>query len=192
MRLIDADKLGFTDFEILLCNGDYKEGLKLLLKKIEDAETIEQPKESSDTTKTTASCDNPDKIESSIKPGDINNDLDLKIREAEDEAAVAELISKSNNSCLGQTDWKKKAREKRQLVRWLKELKYYKENDNDKDEFYEWVYRKDTDRLHCSYCGASSSYDSHGPIQTPYCCYCGKKMLRTWDYHDIRRVGING
>ena len=39
-RLIDADKLGFTDFEILMCNGDYKEALKMLLEKIDNAPTI--------------------------------------------------------------------------------------------------------------------------------------------------------
>lgn len=34
MRLIDADKIGLTDFEIVMCNGDYKEALKMLLDKI--------------------------------------------------------------------------------------------------------------------------------------------------------------
>ena len=41
MRLIDADKIGLTDFEIFMCNGDYKEALKMLLDKIEKAETVE-------------------------------------------------------------------------------------------------------------------------------------------------------
>lgn len=39
-RLIDADKLGLTDFEIVMCNGDYKEGLKMLCEKIKNAPTI--------------------------------------------------------------------------------------------------------------------------------------------------------
>lgn len=39
MRLIDADKLGLTDFEILMCNGDYKEALKILIDKIDNAST---------------------------------------------------------------------------------------------------------------------------------------------------------
>ena len=39
-RLIDADKLGLTDFEIVMCDGDYKEGLKMLCEKIENAPTI--------------------------------------------------------------------------------------------------------------------------------------------------------
>lgn len=32
---IERDKIGLTDFEINICNGDYKEGLKMLLYKIE-------------------------------------------------------------------------------------------------------------------------------------------------------------
>ena len=39
-RLVDADKLGLTDFEIVMCNRDYKEGLKMLCEKIENAPTI--------------------------------------------------------------------------------------------------------------------------------------------------------
>lgn len=39
MRLINADKLGLTDFEILMCNGDYKEALKMLIDKIDNAPT---------------------------------------------------------------------------------------------------------------------------------------------------------
>ena len=39
-RLVDADKLGLTDFEIIMCDGDYKEGLKMLCEKIENAPTI--------------------------------------------------------------------------------------------------------------------------------------------------------
>ena len=41
MRLIDADKLGLTDFEIFMCDGDYKEALKLLLSKIGNAPTVD-------------------------------------------------------------------------------------------------------------------------------------------------------
>ncbi len=32
---IERDKIGLTNFEILLCNGSYKEALVMLLKKIE-------------------------------------------------------------------------------------------------------------------------------------------------------------
>ena len=39
MRLIDADKIGLTDFEILMCNGDFKEALKMLLDKISNQPT---------------------------------------------------------------------------------------------------------------------------------------------------------
>lgn len=41
MRLIDADLLGLSDMEIIMCNGDYKEALKMLIDKIEHAPTIE-------------------------------------------------------------------------------------------------------------------------------------------------------
>lgn len=44
MRLIDADALGLTDMEIIMCNGDYKEALKMLLNKIEHTPTIEERK----------------------------------------------------------------------------------------------------------------------------------------------------
>lgn len=40
-RMIDADLLGLTDMEIIMCDGDYKEALKMLLDKIENAPTIE-------------------------------------------------------------------------------------------------------------------------------------------------------
>ena len=40
-RLIDADLLGLTNMEIFMCNGDYKEALKMLIDKIEHAPTIE-------------------------------------------------------------------------------------------------------------------------------------------------------
>lgn len=39
-RLIDADELGLTDFEIVMCDGNYKKGLEMLAKKIEDAPTV--------------------------------------------------------------------------------------------------------------------------------------------------------
>ena len=38
--LIDGSKIGLTDFEIVMCNGDYKEGLKLLVDKIDNAPII--------------------------------------------------------------------------------------------------------------------------------------------------------
>ena len=41
MRLIDANKLGLTDFEIVMCDGDYKEALKLVLSKIRNAPTVD-------------------------------------------------------------------------------------------------------------------------------------------------------
>lgn len=41
MRLIDADKIGLTDFEIIQCDGDYKRGLALLIEKLNNAPTIE-------------------------------------------------------------------------------------------------------------------------------------------------------
>jgi hypothetical protein len=40
-RLIDSEKLGLTDFEIVMCDGDYKEALKMVLGKIEDAPTVD-------------------------------------------------------------------------------------------------------------------------------------------------------
>lgn len=39
MRLIDVDEIGLTDFEIVMCNGDYKEALKMLLDKISNQPT---------------------------------------------------------------------------------------------------------------------------------------------------------
>lgn len=41
MRLIDADLLVLSDMEIVMCNGDYKEALKMLIDKIEQAPSIE-------------------------------------------------------------------------------------------------------------------------------------------------------
>lgn len=40
-RLIDAEKLGLTDFEIIKCDGNYKEALKMVLDKIEEAPTVD-------------------------------------------------------------------------------------------------------------------------------------------------------
>ena len=41
MRPIDADVLGLTDMEIIMCNGDYKEALKMLIDKINNTPPIE-------------------------------------------------------------------------------------------------------------------------------------------------------
>ena len=38
--LIDRNEIGLTNFDILLCNGDYKEGLKLYIQSVEDASAI--------------------------------------------------------------------------------------------------------------------------------------------------------
>ena len=40
-RMIDVDKLGLTDFEIVICSGDYKEALKMLIEKIENAPIVD-------------------------------------------------------------------------------------------------------------------------------------------------------
>ena len=45
MRPIDADPLGLTDMEIIMCDGDYKKALKMLIDKIEHAPTIEPERE---------------------------------------------------------------------------------------------------------------------------------------------------
>lgn len=39
-RLIDSSAIGLTGFEIVMCDGDYKEALKMLLEKIERAPTV--------------------------------------------------------------------------------------------------------------------------------------------------------
>ena len=39
-KLINADCIGLTDFEIVMCNDSYEEIVKMLLGKIEDAPTI--------------------------------------------------------------------------------------------------------------------------------------------------------
>ena len=36
-KLIDVDDIGLTDFEIVMCDGDYKEALTMLCRKIENA-----------------------------------------------------------------------------------------------------------------------------------------------------------
>ena len=43
-RLIDADKIGLTDFEIILCQKEnpFKNALEMLLEKIENAPTVIQ------------------------------------------------------------------------------------------------------------------------------------------------------
>lgn len=33
MKLIDRDKIGLTDFEIFMCDGDYKTALKMILER---------------------------------------------------------------------------------------------------------------------------------------------------------------
>ena len=40
MRLIDADSVMFTNFEIFMCEGDYKQAFKLLCEKLDDAPTV--------------------------------------------------------------------------------------------------------------------------------------------------------
>lgn len=39
-KLIDADKIGLTDFEILMCDGNYKEALRMIIDKINNASPI--------------------------------------------------------------------------------------------------------------------------------------------------------
>lgn len=41
MRLIDADIIGLTNFEIIMCNGSYKTALEMILDQIENAPTID-------------------------------------------------------------------------------------------------------------------------------------------------------
>lgn len=41
MRLIDADEIGLTDFEIVMCDGSYKKALEMLINKIANAPTID-------------------------------------------------------------------------------------------------------------------------------------------------------
>lgn len=37
-KLIDANKIGLTDFEIIMCDGDYKQALQIILNQIENAD----------------------------------------------------------------------------------------------------------------------------------------------------------
>ena len=39
-RLVDADKIGLTDLEIVMCDGDYKKALEMLLHKIDAAVVV--------------------------------------------------------------------------------------------------------------------------------------------------------
>lgn len=39
-RLGDLDKIGLTDFECFMCNGDFKEGLKMYIEKVDKAKTL--------------------------------------------------------------------------------------------------------------------------------------------------------
>lgn len=41
MRLIDADKIGLTDFEIVMCTSSYENALSILLNKIFNAPTVD-------------------------------------------------------------------------------------------------------------------------------------------------------
>lgn len=43
MRLIDAEQIGLTDMEIIMCDGNYKKALEMLIDKIANAPTIEVP-----------------------------------------------------------------------------------------------------------------------------------------------------
>ena len=43
--LIDRDKIWLNDFEIVMCNGDYKEALQMQTKKILDAPTVIEAEE---------------------------------------------------------------------------------------------------------------------------------------------------
>ena len=47
-RLIDSSAIGLTDFEIVMCDGNYKEALTMLLKKIERAPTVVEAEEVSE------------------------------------------------------------------------------------------------------------------------------------------------
>ena len=41
MRLIDAEQIGLTDMEIIMCDGSYKKVLEMLIDKIDNAPTID-------------------------------------------------------------------------------------------------------------------------------------------------------
>ena len=39
-KIIDTNNIGLTDFEIVMCSGDYKQGLQMICEKIDNAPTI--------------------------------------------------------------------------------------------------------------------------------------------------------
>ena len=41
MELIDKNALNFTDFEIVMCDGDFSKAFKLICEKLDDAPIIE-------------------------------------------------------------------------------------------------------------------------------------------------------
>ena len=41
MRLIDGDKIGLNDIEIVMCEGSYKKALEMLIDKINNAPTVD-------------------------------------------------------------------------------------------------------------------------------------------------------
>lgn len=41
MRLIDAEQIGLTDMEIIMCDGNYKKALEMLIDKIANAPSID-------------------------------------------------------------------------------------------------------------------------------------------------------
>lgn len=41
MRMVDAEQIGLTDIEIIMCDGNYKKALEMLIDKIANAPTIE-------------------------------------------------------------------------------------------------------------------------------------------------------
>ena len=41
MRLIDDDKIGLNDIEIVMCEGSYKKALEMLIDKINNAPTVD-------------------------------------------------------------------------------------------------------------------------------------------------------
>ena len=43
MRLVDAEQIGLTDMEIIMCDGNYKKALEMLIDKIANAPTVEVP-----------------------------------------------------------------------------------------------------------------------------------------------------
>jgi hypothetical protein len=41
MKLIDAEQIGLTDMEIIMCDGNYKKALEMLIDKIANAPSID-------------------------------------------------------------------------------------------------------------------------------------------------------